>query len=75
MADIDKLLNTWVSCVQTMDGDRQIGRIDKGFYILLKMMRLKSISMSYLLTSMITLMQEKDSACINILLDYHVVGV
>lgn len=31
MADIDKFLNTWVSCVQTMNSDRQVGRIDKGF--------------------------------------------
>ena len=31
MADIDKFLNTWVSCIQTMDSDRQVGRIDKGF--------------------------------------------
>ena len=31
MADIDKYLNNWVSCVQTIDSDRQVGRIDKGF--------------------------------------------
>lgn len=31
MADIDRYLNNWVSCVQTIDCDRQVGRIDKGF--------------------------------------------
>lgn len=31
MADIDKFLNSWVSCVQTMDRDRQVGQIDRGF--------------------------------------------
>lgn len=31
MADIDRYLNTWVRCIQTMDSDRQVGQIDKGF--------------------------------------------
>lgn len=31
MADIDKLLNTWVSCDQTVGFGTRVGHIDKGF--------------------------------------------
>lgn len=31
MADIDKFLNTWVSCIQTAGFGTPVGRIDRGF--------------------------------------------
>ena len=48
MAYIDKLLNTWVSCIQTSGLGEQVGQIDKGFLHIVE--RRQSRDMMYVIS-------------------------